>query len=69
MSSLLMAVALLPAATKKLGAVFADDLTPDKARVLTMLAFHNPKLRKHSKPSSTSSGDQVNSGHYSDPQA
>jgi L-asparaginase len=27
------------ATTKKLGAVFADDLTPDKARVLTMLAL------------------------------
>jgi L-asparaginase len=27
------------ATTRKLGAVFADDLTPDKARVLTMLAL------------------------------
>jgi L-asparaginase len=31
------------ATTKKLGAVFADDLTPDKARVLTMLALPQSK--------------------------
>ncbi len=40
------------ATTTKLDAVFADDLTPDKARVLTMLALPHTRIQPLFRPTS-----------------